>query len=95
MKWFRDKWDFFMNPAKNILKHMPPEQRFSISCLLSGVWSLAFCLYIGEFLLIAPYMIGHFAIICAIALTLYIFNRAKEYAPSTKNKVVWNLDNEA
>ena len=95
MKWFINKWDSFMNPTKNIFRHMPMEQKFSISCLLSGLWSLAFCLYIGEILLIAPYMMGHFAIITAFTFTLYVFKRAKDYTPTTKNKVVWNLENEA
>ena len=89
-----------MNPAKNILKTMPPEQRFSYSLVLSGMWSLAFCLYIGDVMMIAPYMLGHFAILFAIMMTFLIFKYAEKrsldnWKVSKKNKVVWFLDREA
>lgn len=93
-------WDSFMNPAKNVLKNMPPEQRFNYSLILSGMWSLAFCLYIGDVMMIAPYMLGHFAILIAIMVTWLIFKHAQKrslenWESSKPNKVIWYLDKEA
>ena len=80
MNMISKKWEMIMTPTKNVLKNMPNDQRFIISSLLSCLWSLAFCIYIGEYLSIAPYMMGHIALICAIAATIYVFNQAKRYS---------------
>ena len=80
MNMISKKWEMIMNPTKNVLKNMPNDQRFVVSSLLSCLWSLAFCIYIGEYLSIAPYMMGHIALICAIAATIYVFNQAKRYS---------------
>ena len=80
MNMISKKWETIMNPTKNVLKNMPNDQRFVVSSLLSCLWSLAFCIYIGEYLSIAPYMMGHIALICAISATIYVFNQAKRYS---------------
>ena len=80
MNMISKKWETIMNPTKNVLKNMPNDQRFVVSSLLSCLWSLAFCIYIGEYLSIAPYMMGHIALICEIAATIYVFNQAKRYS---------------
>ena len=78
IEWTQESWDSFMNPARNVLKSMPVEQRFSLSMILSGLWSLAFCIYIGEIMMIAPYMLGHFALLAAIMITWLIFKWAEK-----------------
>tara|TARA_A100001015_G_C14621164_1_gene567968 strand:- start:241 stop:546 length:306 start_codon:yes stop_codon:yes gene_type:complete len=100
IEWTQERWDSFMNPAKNVLKSMPVEQRFSLSMILSGLWSLAFCIYIGEIMMIAPYMLGHFALLAAVMITWLIFKWAEKrslenWQQSKKNKVIWFLDREA
>ena len=100
ISWTQERWDSFMNPARNVLKNMPVEQRFSFSMILSGLWSLAFCIYIGEVMMIAPYMLGHFALLGATMITWLIFKWAEKrslenWQQSKKNKVIWFLDKEA
>ena len=75
-KYLEDKFTWFLDPTKNILKNLPPEQAFTFSMILSGMWSLSFCLYFGQILMIAPWILGHFAIIICIFTTWLVFKHA-------------------
>ncbi len=93
-KWYTNKLGWFLDPAKNALKNLPPEQAFSFSMILAGMWSLSFCLYIGEVLMIAPWMLGHFAVVITAFSTWLIFRYAEKKGQdrglAKPNKIRWD-----
>ena len=79
-------YGWFLDPARNVLKHFPPQQAFTFSIILAGLWSLAFCLYIGELMMIAPWMLGHFSIILCIFTTWVMFKDAEDHGDIAPKK---------
>jgi len=77
----RASWDI-MNPNLNPMRYASPYVRYVASILLGCFRSLAFCLYVGELMLIGHNMLGHIAIISMVFVTWYTFKHFRlTYGP--------------
>ena len=84
-----------INPATNALRNSPPEYKFWLSILLASMWCIAFSIFTAELLTIGHNIIGHYILIFCVFITWRVFKFTKKHqSPTTKNKVVWDLNRE-
>ncbi len=71
-----------LNPNLNSLRHAHPYLKYYLSIQLSAFWSLAFGLYIGELMTIGYSILGHWAIITMVFVTVSVLRTVRNtYAP--------------
>lgn len=84
-----------LDPNSNGLRHSSPLTKYSISCILAGLWSAVFGIITAEVIYFGVSFIGHILAITMVFVTYTIFaNERKHSPPSPPNKVQWDLERE-
>lgn len=71
-----EAYDLVMNDDRNPLSPLPKTTRFQIMTALAFMWSVVFTISIGAYILFAPMVIAHLAILIGVLFTADIFRRA-------------------
>jgi hypothetical protein len=74
-----------LNPNYNAMKHAPVEVKFLATVILACFWCLAFGLTVGDYMNIAPNMLGHLALLIMTFVTWHTFRwfRSRYTVPVT------------
>lgn len=84
-----------LNSTTNALKNSPAEFRFLLSLILATMWCISFGIYTAELLFIGYNIIGHLLLITCVFITWGLFRLVNaESTKSSKNKVLWDLNQE-
>ena len=75
-----------LDPEINPLRHAPMHVKYFASIILACFWTLAFGLFVGEYLLIGYSMLGHIAVV-TMAFTTWIVFKWVTYTYKIGNKI--------
>ena len=77
MKILYDAYNVIMNANVNPLRNIPDmSTRFTVLCVLSVIWSIAFATFFGSILVFGITALAHIAILVAIGITVVTFETA-------------------
>ena len=72
-----DAYNVIMNANVNPLRNIPDmSTRFTVLCVLSVIWSIAFATFFGSILVFGVTALAHIAILVAIGITVVTFETA-------------------
>jgi hypothetical protein len=72
----RDNYAAIMDADRNLLRVLPPAQRFQTMVYLSVMWTTIFCAAFGSWYWYGELIVGHLLFVLGIALTTITFSRA-------------------
>ena len=81
---------YLLRLDRNALHLVPDPTKYLAMIMLSLFWSLAFGIYVGEFLLIGHSMMGHAAVVTMSFVTWWIFRAYQQQSMfKSRNRYDW------